>query len=155
MSPETPHETEFPRPPDERRCTATSKGTGERCGQWTAGLGITVCHYHGGGAPQVKAAAMKRILEMVDPALYRLRKLIDEGNTDDVRLRAARDVLDRAGLGEQQSGEQRPLVAITAVIMQILAPYPDLRLQVAQKLFEAGEVKQPINGLAHPDRDSS
>ncbi|MGC4107059.1 MAG: hypothetical protein QM753_12055 [Thermomicrobiales bacterium] len=33
--------------PDDRRCTAHSKRTGERCGQWAA-KGRTTCRYHGG-----------------------------------------------------------------------------------------------------------
>lgn len=32
--------------PDDRRCTATSKRTGQRCGQWAA-KGKTVCKWHG------------------------------------------------------------------------------------------------------------
>ncbi len=39
---------------------------------------------------------------MVDPALVRLRKLIDKADGDSVSLAAVRDVLDRAGLGARQ-----------------------------------------------------
>lgn len=44
-------------PPDERRCTGTSKQTGERCGNYRV-KGYDVCYYHGanpknrGGAPK-------------------------------------------------------------------------------------------------------
>lgn len=41
---------------------------------------------------------MERILQAVDPALARLVKLVDYGETDYVKLRAVRDLLDRAGL---------------------------------------------------------
>lgn len=34
---------------------------------------------------------------MVDPALARLRRLIDEADSDSVKLAAVRDALDRAG----------------------------------------------------------
>jgi hypothetical protein len=34
--------------PEHRRCQATSRQTGERCGHWTADERITVCRYHGG-----------------------------------------------------------------------------------------------------------
>lgn len=49
------------RPPTDRRCTATSRTTGKRCGAWAI-AGAVVCHYHGGAAPQVKAAAEARVL---------------------------------------------------------------------------------------------
>lgn len=47
---------------DARRCTAKSKGSGERCKR-AAVVGGTVCAMHGGKAPQVKAAAEQRELE--------------------------------------------------------------------------------------------
>ncbi len=42
---------------------------------------------------------MERIAAMVDPALHHLLIIIEEGETDAVRLTAIRDVLDRAGYG--------------------------------------------------------
>lgn len=44
------------------KCTATSKRTGQRCGRWPT-IGATVCPNHGGKAPQVVAAAQRRIVE--------------------------------------------------------------------------------------------
>lgn len=46
--------------PDERRCKGTSKTTGTRCPQYAI-KGGTVCFHHGGNAPQVKAAAARRL----------------------------------------------------------------------------------------------
>lgn len=46
----------------DRRCTATAKSTGERCGH-LAMIGATVCRHHGGAAPQVRAAAERRQAE--------------------------------------------------------------------------------------------
>ena len=46
--------------PDERRCSATSKTTGQQCGQF-ARPGARVCFYHGGAAPQVRAKAEQRV----------------------------------------------------------------------------------------------
>lgn len=43
-----------------KRCTATAKSTGERC-RHRAMTGANVCRHHGGRAPQVKAAAAKRL----------------------------------------------------------------------------------------------
>ena len=48
-------------------CTARRKN-GQPCGA-KAIRGGTVCRMHGGGAPQVKAAAAARLRAMVDPAL--------------------------------------------------------------------------------------
>ena len=41
-------------------CTATSKQTGKRCGAYPP-AGSAVCRYHGGLAPQVRAAAVRRL----------------------------------------------------------------------------------------------
>jgi hypothetical protein len=45
-----------------KRCTATSKRTGQRCGLARI-PGTTVCAKHGGAAPQVRAAAARRVAE--------------------------------------------------------------------------------------------
>lgn len=45
-----------------RRCTATAKHSGERCERW-AMQGASVCPMHGGRAPQVQAAARRRLVE--------------------------------------------------------------------------------------------
>lgn len=47
---------------DDRRCTATAKGSGQRCKR-AAIPGGTVCAKHGGSAPQVRAKAQERQLE--------------------------------------------------------------------------------------------
>ena len=57
---------------------------------------------HGGGAPQVKQAAQRRIQELVLPSLGLLAEYIertdpDEGAPAQARIQAARDILDRAG----------------------------------------------------------
>src|SRR5205809_6099442 len=44
------------------RCTAMSKRTGQRCGLARI-PGTTVCAKHGGAAPQVRAAAARRVAE--------------------------------------------------------------------------------------------
>lgn len=79
-----------------RLCSATSKRTGRQCGS-TPPPGSPVCQWHGGAAPQVKKAAADRLAEMVDPALDALRKMVDEADSDAVRLSAVKDILDRAG----------------------------------------------------------
>lgn len=46
---------------DARQCTATAKGSGQRCKRAPI-PGGTVCKKHGGGAPQVQAKAKERLL---------------------------------------------------------------------------------------------
>ncbi len=76
-----------------RQCTATAKSTGKRCTQPPI-HGGAVCRYHGGAAPQVIKKARERLADLVDPAIGRLRVLVD---TEDERvaLAAAKDILDR------------------------------------------------------------
>src|SRR5262245_49174819 len=83
------------------QCTAHSSRTGERCRKAPI-AGSNVCRTHGGAAPQVQAKARARILALVDPALAELARIVNEGEADNVRLAAARDILDRAGLGAKQ-----------------------------------------------------
>lgn len=56
-----------------------------------------MCRYHGGAAPQVKAAAAARLRAMVDPALGVLEFAMKQKQKD-LRgaLQAAKEVLDRA-----------------------------------------------------------
>lgn len=49
-------------PPDRRRCSATSQQSGERCRNRPI-KGGAVCRFHGGAAPQVRAAARLRLVE--------------------------------------------------------------------------------------------
>jgi len=48
---------------ESRRCTATAKRSGERCGR-AAIVGGTVCSVHGGKAPQVRQAAEVRAAKL-------------------------------------------------------------------------------------------
>lgn len=82
----------------DRHCTAKVAGTNRRCRAFAI-AGGNVCVYHGGKAPQVRAAAQRRLLEAVDPALAELVKLARTADSESVRLQAVRDILDRAGLG--------------------------------------------------------
>ncbi len=57
-------------------CTARSKTTGNQCRQPPI-PGGTVCHYHGGNAPQVRAAALRRLTSARDKALARLTEQLE------------------------------------------------------------------------------
>lgn len=65
-------------------------------------LGTKVCDVHGAKAPQVVAAAKGRILEAADEVAAELIRLALNSNDHAVRVRAARDLLDRAGLMPKQ-----------------------------------------------------
>lgn len=78
-------------------CTAHSKQTGMPC-KIAALPGTNVCRFHGGLAPQVQAKARQRLLEAADRVAAELVRIAVEGESEAVRVQAARDVLDRAGL---------------------------------------------------------
>lgn len=79
------------------RCTATSKRSGEQCKRHPV-AGATVCTMHGGGAPQARRAAERRLREMVEPALAALDMILrDPEALARDKIRAAVSVLDRAG----------------------------------------------------------
>lgn len=62
----------------DRRCTATSKQTGKRCGAWAI-PGGTVCKWHGGNTPNAKKAAAQRLQE-------------DQARADAARFAARTDI---------------------------------------------------------------
>lgn len=52
----------------DRQCTATAKGSGQRCKRRPI-IGGFVCKKHGGGAPQVQAKASERVRDMLADAI--------------------------------------------------------------------------------------
>lgn len=78
-------------------CTA-HKQNGQAC-KAPAIRGANVCRVHGGSAPQVKAAARRRLLELIDPALVRLGEALDSDD-ERIRIQAIREVLSRTGIDE-------------------------------------------------------
>lgn len=78
-----------------------------------------MCRVHGGAAPQVKAKARERMMEMVYPALARLERIIKNPATSDAdAIRAMREVFDRAhdaGLGRTAKLE----VAVESIWAQL------------------------------------
>lgn len=81
------------------RCSATNR-QGNRCGQ-AAIPGGFVCRFHGGSAPQVRAAARRRLMALAPKALDTIAKLLD-AESESVRYRASADLLDRLGLSAAQ-----------------------------------------------------
>lgn len=86
--------TDGANPTDAPRCTATAKGTRQRCKRLPI-PGGTVCVKHGGGAPQVQEAAMARLLRLQHPAIARLEQLMVQKEFPSTAYQAVRDVLDR------------------------------------------------------------
>jgi hypothetical protein len=85
------------------QCTANRRD-GHRCEAWSV-AGATVCLKHGGNLPNVKAAAEARkdaarlkIIDMVDDAADVIEYLMMYGTQEQIRLKAATEVLDRAGI---------------------------------------------------------
>jgi hypothetical protein len=80
------------------QCVAI-KRNGERC-KAAPIHGAKVCRAHGGATQHVKRAARERLLELVDPALAELHRVLTDATADDaVKVRAALGILDRTGHG--------------------------------------------------------
>lgn len=115
--------------------------------------GGTVCASHGGRAPQVKAAAQRRILAAADRAAAAVVTLMEDRATPHaVKLAAARDLLDRAGLSARaeltvdvlpwQSAIERILVDDPG------KPKPDPAMAAQIEAFNA-EVTEPAAWEEH------
>ncbi len=87
------------------QCTYV-KPNGQRCSQWSI-KGLSVCYVHGGKtdiarkqADEVVTAARMRIFQLTDQALDVLDRVTRQGSTapDAVQVKAATELLDRAGL---------------------------------------------------------
>jgi len=85
-------------------CTATRRD-GSPCTNFAVS-GATVCRMHGGSAPQVRRAAQVRILMASDLAAAKLIEMMQSLKVaDNIKLAAARDLLDRANLAGTQNVE--------------------------------------------------
>lgn len=69
-----------------------------RAGQATGHVGMGRCSNHGGSTANHRASARIRLAELVGPSFAVIAALLtDQAAPKSVRLRAAQDVLDRAG----------------------------------------------------------
>lgn len=96
------------------RCRGTNR-RGTQCGRHAV-PGAAVCRMHGGAAPQVQRKAALRLAALVDPAIATLAREMTNQTTGSAmsRLRAAENVLDRAGYPrrlETDAGTARELLA--------------------------------------------
>lgn len=60
-------------------------------------VGQSVCRMHGGQSPLALAKAEERLQALIHPAISGLAELINNADSDSVRLSAIRDLLDRTG----------------------------------------------------------
>lgn len=87
------------------RCHGHSSRTGDPCRRWPI-QGGGVCLTHGGSAKHARRAANRRLLELADPAITALAKVVRDTRTNDAdRIRAATAILDRAGLAPNSKPE--------------------------------------------------
>lgn len=133
------------------RCTMTKKD-GTTCGKWAV-RGTLVCMKHGAQLPQVRKAAEERVqaariqlMGMTGDATAVLEQLMQPGVTEGIRLKAATEILDRAGL---KAGME---IAVT--VEHIGSPLDDIMNQLeiiagnkepileAEEIFEAEEIPE-------------
>lgn len=84
-----------------RRCRGHTKhgpNAGKPCGA-NPRTGQFVCIKHGGNHPAQIKSAKQRLLELVDPALAALHRVLTGDADDAVKVRAAVAILDRTGFG--------------------------------------------------------
>lgn len=108
-----------PRGDDPRRCTATSKRSGERCMRWAI-AGGTVCPFHGGGAPIVKRKAQLKLLDLVPIATKKHKDVLTTATDPRVILKAVEMVYDRTGL-EAKTNQADIVVVQEMMVSRLLA----------------------------------
>lgn len=143
------------------RCTA-NKRNGERCPNWSL-RGATVCLSHGGTLPNVREhaqsvveAARMRMIGLVDVAIDSIEDLVQNASQDAIKLKAATEILDRAGL------KGAPDLAITVehnvsaadIIAERLASMSKrIEADKQRELTDLGELEEepgdevPVDGL--------
>lgn len=130
------------------RCTFM-KPDGVQCRRYAI-AGGTVCTAHGGNLPAVKAKAAERIdeakravLDLVPRAVERLGELM-ESPSDNVALKAASEVLDRAGYVVVRRTEELK-VKTGAEVDRVLADLLRSRLQDGGVVLGVGEGTGPVD----------
>lgn len=116
--------------------------------------GSVVCDNHGGAAGQVRRRAAERVLMTADDALEVIRGFLhDEAVPYGIRLKAAQDLADRAGLAPAQivkimPAEEDPLTAIFSSLLSAPGvldepePLVPAALEPARRQDDQGEVVQ-------------
>lgn len=139
------------------RCTATSKRTGDQCGQHCA-PGYTTCRWHGGAAGQVAAAAQRRVVDgQVLAAVDRL-DLRDPDEVDPA-LALLREV-DRAVAAvcwlSERIAELEPGTERHAATLDVLGSWSDRAAKVSAEVVKIGIsqhrdrlAEEQVDGIVH------
>jgi len=128
--------------PKPLQCTAKSKTTGKQCRNIPI-TGGTVCVSHGGSIPAVKAAAQRKMIALLDPALAVLYRSLYECEEWPSRIRAALGILDRAGLGP---GSTLTLDTDTSDLSDLSMTELRARARlVAERFAESDEETPPVH----------
>ena len=122
-----------------KRCHALRKN-GEPCKRWAL-VGSTVCVSHGAAAPQVRDAARDRILRLAPAAIQTLVAALRD-DSGAVRVRAAIDLLDRAGLKAAEEHVIVPQEATNAALDAALLAALEARGTVVTRVLDA-EAEEP------------
>lgn len=139
--------------PDDKRCTALSRNTGERCGQW-AMKGQTKCRYHGGKSPNALRKVKERQVEkkiLTDLERAKLTGKATQGNTDplgELQKLTAELVHMKDQLTQRVNDLGDELASYTAEGAETVKVEIDIYLKVIDKLTKTLDIalKHDIEG---------
>lgn len=156
---EEPFEPTPAKPMRALRCTGVTRTgvrAGKRCGR-EATLGTHVCEKHGASLPVVKEAAARRVDELYlrllqngHTAVDTLVELMETATSETVRLGAAKDVLDRAGVrgGSELDVTVRPGGLTPADVLQ--DRLAKMRERTQPTVVDVDEVKEGYDDESEP-----
>lgn len=133
------------------RCTAT-KRDGTQCMKWSV-RGTNVCTKHGAQLPQVQKAAADRVamarlqLFGATPDAFDVIEGLLQSPTEMIRLKAATEILDRAGL---KAGQE-----VNVTVEHVGSPMDDILAQL-EVFTESGNTDEDIVDaeVEEPDEES-
>lgn len=139
--------------PDDKRCTALSRNTGGRCGQW-AMKGQTKCRYHGGKSPNALRKVRERKVEkkiLTELERKALTGKATVGNTDplgELQKLTAELVHMKDQLTQRVNDLGDKLASYTAEGAETIKVEIDIYLKVIDKLTKTLDIalKHDIEG---------
>jgi hypothetical protein len=125
-----------------RRCKVFRRG--RQCGA-LAMEAQEVCYSHGGAAPQSRAKAQERIDAAADKAAAHLIKWMNSDKVPyNIRLAAAKDLLDRAHIGTDKSIQvelRKFEVNIEGLLIDVESDPDELARAIGPRNFVPGQVE--------------
>jgi hypothetical protein len=127
------------------RCTANASTTGERCKRWSL-RGATTCRKHGAQLPSVREhaeavveSARMRLFGLADEAVDVIEDIIQNSTQEQMKLKAAEMVLNRAGIKDaiEISVEVKENASLAEDIEKRLAIMRERRLAAEKEAAEA------------------